>query len=295
VYLPDDNPAIFSIFFDASSRRTCYIAPERFQSSGDALFQTCTKLTPEMDIFSLGCTIAEIFLEGTALFTLSQLLRYRKNEYSPLDKLSQIKPEIREMIIEMIDLNPSKRHHTQYYLDKYNQIFIKDFKSCHDFIAIISDGDFGSSDTSFHVFMNQTTTPLVANIDARIEKMFKEFIDIMKICEIDIEDDLKYGVDSFPMFCDINGFTGRCDKIMNRGDDDLVLLFTTLVTSGIRNCLFPSSKLKALEMLMVFGIVLKDEYTLDRVIPFVVLMLSDSFDPVRMKALMVLTQLVFLG
>lgn len=31
-YLPDDNPADFSYFFDTSRRRTCYIAPERFRS-----------------------------------------------------------------------------------------------------------------------------------------------------------------------------------------------------------------------------------------------------------------------
>merc|ERR1719193_2009826 len=30
VFLPEDNPADFSYFFDSSRRRTCYIAPERF-------------------------------------------------------------------------------------------------------------------------------------------------------------------------------------------------------------------------------------------------------------------------
>lgn len=29
-YLPEDNPAAFSFFFDTSGRRTCSIAPERF-------------------------------------------------------------------------------------------------------------------------------------------------------------------------------------------------------------------------------------------------------------------------
>merc|ERR550532_2718783 len=32
-YLPEDNPADFSYFFDTSRRRTCYIAPERFVES----------------------------------------------------------------------------------------------------------------------------------------------------------------------------------------------------------------------------------------------------------------------
>ena len=31
-YLPEDNPADFSYFFDTSRRRTCYVAPERFKT-----------------------------------------------------------------------------------------------------------------------------------------------------------------------------------------------------------------------------------------------------------------------
>jgi phosphoinositide-3-kinase regulatory subunit 4 len=36
-----------------------------------------------MDVFGLGCVIAELFSEGNPPFTLSQLLRYRSGEYSP--------------------------------------------------------------------------------------------------------------------------------------------------------------------------------------------------------------------
>jgi len=41
-------------------------------------------VTDEMDVFSLGCVIAELFLEGTPLFTLSQMFKYRKAEYDPI-------------------------------------------------------------------------------------------------------------------------------------------------------------------------------------------------------------------
>lgn len=41
-------------------------------------------ITDSMDIFSLGCVIAELFLEGTPLFSLSQMLKYRKGEYDPI-------------------------------------------------------------------------------------------------------------------------------------------------------------------------------------------------------------------
>jgi hypothetical protein len=32
IFLPEDNPADFSYFFDTSRRRACYIAPERFKT-----------------------------------------------------------------------------------------------------------------------------------------------------------------------------------------------------------------------------------------------------------------------
>lgn len=37
-----------------------------------------------MDIFSLGCVIAELSLEGTPLFSLSQMFKFRKGEYDPI-------------------------------------------------------------------------------------------------------------------------------------------------------------------------------------------------------------------
>lgn len=43
-----------------------------------------------MDIFSVGCVIAELFLEGTPLFTLSQLFKYRSGEYNPDTSLEKI-------------------------------------------------------------------------------------------------------------------------------------------------------------------------------------------------------------
>lgn len=62
-FLPEDNPADYSYFFDTSRRRTCYIAPERFMktlsSENTSLFNETPysygDLKPSMDIFSAGC------------------------------------------------------------------------------------------------------------------------------------------------------------------------------------------------------------------------------------------------
>ncbi|KAK3748325.1 hypothetical protein QZH41_018306 [Actinostola sp. cb2023] len=144
-YLPEDNPADFTFFFDTSRRRTCYIAPERFLDSrqSDALLASGTsldtqsnvgpslpnmdliqrqkgELQPAMDIFSLGCVIAELFSEGTKLFDLSELLAYKKGDYDPMPSLEKIEDnQIREMVEHMISKDPSKRLIASDYLRNY--------------------------------------------------------------------------------------------------------------------------------------------------------------------------------
>ena len=103
--LPLDDPADFSFFFDTSGRRTCYIAPERFYSAEDnpearkrrerererdGEGKREAKVTEAMDCFSAGCVLAELFLEGAPLFSLSQLFEYRAGRLDVDAKLSTI-------------------------------------------------------------------------------------------------------------------------------------------------------------------------------------------------------------
>ncbi len=68
------SQADFSFFFDTGGRRRCYLAPERFYEAAAAAAADSSGLTPAMDIFSLGCVLAELFADGAALFDLSQVL-----------------------------------------------------------------------------------------------------------------------------------------------------------------------------------------------------------------------------
>lgn len=93
IYLPLDDPSDFSFFFDTSSRRTCYIAPERFYEAdsktakeksqrarmalGEEIENRDGRVTEEMDVFSCGCVLAELWTDGRAVFNLSELFAYR--------------------------------------------------------------------------------------------------------------------------------------------------------------------------------------------------------------------------
>jgi phosphoinositide-3-kinase regulatory subunit 4 len=124
--LPADNPADFTFFFDTSRRRTCYLAPERFvheaNSTGnfDTLYRIkhYTPMTPEMDIFSLGCVTAELFLDGQHIFDLSQLLDYCHKDYKPehiLKNISDKHVKVRHLYITLTIL----------LLNEYNKYFLK--------------------------------------------------------------------------------------------------------------------------------------------------------------------------
>ena len=154
VAIPDDDTATFHYFFDSMSRRRCYIAPERFYTSGrklksakasaslDVVDEDESKtppypppsmdkkgeetLTPAMDVFSLGCTFAEVLLDGECLIDLPSMLQYlslcrEKKEGEPniclsdddspaLSTLNRIKdPRIRKTISLMTQYAPGDR------------------------------------------------------------------------------------------------------------------------------------------------------------------------------------------
>ncbi|GMI92723.1 vacuolar protein sorting 15, Arabidopsis thaliana vacuolar protein sorting 15 [Hibiscus trionum] len=120
-YIPYDDPSDFSFFFDTGGRRLCYLAPERFyEHGGEMQVAQDAPLKPSMDIFAIGCVIAELFLEGQPLFELSQLLAYRRGQYDPCQSLEKI-PDIgvRKMILHMIQLEPESRLSAESYLQNY--------------------------------------------------------------------------------------------------------------------------------------------------------------------------------
>ncbi len=76
-------------------------------------------LMPSMDVFSMGCVIGHLFAENH-LFTLSQLLSYKSGTgYSPDDVINRISDEgIRNLVWDMIKVNPSQRRDSDVYLSK---------------------------------------------------------------------------------------------------------------------------------------------------------------------------------
>ena len=120
--LPGDNPADFSFFFDAGERRRCYVAPERFSDGEAADFDV--PVAAAADVFSLGCCVAELYMEGKALFDLGALLRYRAGtedrRAETLATVRQRHPEVARMVLHMTQREPAARLSAAEYLAEWS-------------------------------------------------------------------------------------------------------------------------------------------------------------------------------
>lgn len=82
----------------------------------------CGNLLPEMDIFSAGCALLELWAEGigTAPFEFSQLLAYRNGDVELMNRyLSSVEDDVlRNLLTSMLSLNPKERKSAEIYLDQ---------------------------------------------------------------------------------------------------------------------------------------------------------------------------------
>lgn len=156
VVLPANNPSDFSYFFDTSRRHCCNMAPERFleqaipSSEMDSIpasinYATAgeefNQLTPQMDLFSLGCVFAELFSDDTpnsSMFDLGQILMYKKSQYDPSGFIEEgiNDSRVRRLILNLTDLDPTKRNSATYHLDQLvPSLFPAYFHTLYDYFT----------------------------------------------------------------------------------------------------------------------------------------------------------------
>lgn len=296
VMLPDDNPADFSYFFDTSSRRTCYVAPERFFASGEAPPRKA-KMTWAMDIFSAGCVIAQMFLESE-IFSLAQLYKYRRGEYDPvITHLSVISDkDVRDMISHMIQLDPEKRYSAEQYLEfGKGKVFPTYFYNfLHQYMELITDPSSGNSPMS-------GAQKNMGEADDRIDRVFYDFDKISYFLGYQAEKrnsqalqcTSRLGLSHFPVRLNIPNHDHSVTSDLEPPEDDGTLIFLTLIVSSLRNTARASSRIRACDVLLAFSERITDEAKLDRVLPYLMTLLRpDETDLVVIAAIRTITQLL---
>lgn len=294
-YLPEDNPADFSYYFDTSGRRTCYLAPERFIVAGEQADEKA-KVNWAMDIFSAGCVIAELFLE-TPTFSLSQLYKFRKGEYDPVSThLSRIEDrEVREMVSHMIQIEPESRYSADEYLNFWRRkAFPEYFYSfLHQYMALITDPSSGRKPIT-------TEGTNLGEADERIDRVYYDFDKISYFLGYDNESkdmnpqspDILFGNSMVPVHIDIPNNQHQASSGRARGNDDGTLIFLALVVASLRNTARAVSRTRACDLLLAFAERVTDEAKLDRILPYVVSLANDRTDIVKAAAIRTMTQLV---
>lgn len=294
-YLPEDNPADFSFFFDLSGRRTCYLAPERFLAPGSQAGGEQT-VTWAMDIFSVGCVIAELFLEAP-IFSLSQLFKYRQREYDPSHAhLSKIQDEsIRELVCHMIQLDPNSRCSADDYLT-----FWKGKAFPHYFYGFLQQYMHSITDPTSGRKPVTTAAEHLGEPDDRIEQIYNDFDKIsILLAGHETSDSVKpkHAIPKpnsklFPLSIDIPNYYHQASPAPNLAVDDGNLIFLTIVVSCLRGTARATARLRGFELLLAFSGRLTDEAKLDRVVPYVANLLTDKSDQVRIAALRTMTQVL---
>ncbi|EFA10236.2 Phosphoinositide 3-kinase regulatory subunit 4-like Protein [Tribolium castaneum] len=263
-FVPEDNPADYSYFFDTSRRRTCYIAPERFSKTtnneNSALITETTcesgELTPAMDIFSTGCALLELWNELHVPFEYSQLLAYRSNKYSPEKHLNNLNnPSLKSLISSMIEIDPSKRLSAEDYLAKERGKLFPEyfFTFLQSYMLIFSATPILSPDEK------------ILRLKSDIANIFKFLGPIKHSHEDDSE---KY----------------------EKGESEGLVIIISLVTSCIRGLHDCSSKLCSLEILLELSNHANSETILDRILPYIMYLARDNSSRVKIAAINTITK-----
>lgn len=293
--LPEDNPADFSYFFDTAGRRTCYLAPERFLAAGEVP-DSKAQVTWAMDVFSTGCVIAELFLEAP-IFTLSQLYKYKRGEYDPVTaQLNRITDkDLREMIAHMIQVDPESRYSAEQCLDFWRKKVFPDYfySFLHQYMGLITDPSSGRSPIS-------GASANLGEADERIDRIYYDFDKISYFLGYENEKRAgkpaytRGGLNLLPVHLNIPNNEHQSKVANSRPADDGTLIFLALVVSSLRNTARATAKIRACDILLAFSERLTDEAKLDRVLPYLVSLLSDKVDIVKVAAIRTLTQLMAL-
>ena len=125
--------------------------------------------------------IAELFLEGSSLFTLSQLFKYKSGEYNPSTSLNKIEDKnIRELVQHMIQIDPNARLSAQDYLTQWHgKAFPHYFYSfLYKYMSSLTDKVEQKDSTFFSAlssaYPNMTSRKLT-DADEKIVRVFFDF------------------------------------------------------------------------------------------------------------------------
>lgn len=277
VFLPDDNPSEFVFYFDSSARRSCYVAPERFQGA-DRSNTNSGNLTPEMDLFSLGCVICELYADGEPTFSLSDLYRYKKGESEP--SLRGIRDaKVREMILKLILRDPTLRPLAAAVLDEYRDLVFPGYFYDHLYSAFCDLNRLDQSKLNKHILES----------DLRIERIWHDFSSYYGVHGVrerlalpgSVGNSTNSDWDSFKIIAGSPHYRlalpGTIPFVVEPGQSTQwgFLMVLEAVCLMLALCCRPINRIRACKLILACSEFLPDDVRLDRLLPFLCLVVDE--------------------
>eukprot|EP01012_Entosiphon_sulcatum_P020565 TRINITY_DN25498_c0_g1_i1.p1 TRINITY_DN25498_c0_g1~~TRINITY_DN25498_c0_g1_i1.p1 ORF type:complete len:1464 (+),score=202.85 TRINITY_DN25498_c0_g1_i1:33-4394(+) len=278
-YLRSDNPADFSFFFDAGENRHCYLAPERFDTE-KAEKGGNEPVTEKMDVFAAGCIIAQLFMDGEVLFTLSDLLGYKKGSYDPFATLDMRIPDeaVRDLLKHMLQQDESKRFSARMYLATWTPLVFSHY---------------------FEVFYTNIIGGLVGmNPDQRLHTLWSRFDDIVDLIRALPNNGPLPTTAAAPVDQDQTSepvyscTSGKSEEIVDRHVRDGVTLLSMVACANIRHAKITESRVMGLRIFDRMAEHVDDSTRLHSLLPYTVALLADPSPLVRAKAIQTIAVVV---
>ncbi|KAG7665620.1 VPS15 [[Candida] subhashii] len=285
-YIPEDNPSQFSFYFDSSARRVCYIAPERFYNSQDhptyvsnfnddgSFKLKKNTITDSMDLFSMGCVIAELYADGEPTFTLSQLFKFIKEDYKPdfsgfqdkyiveiIEKCLRINPDDRISARELLEEYKGKCFPEFFYTFLYE--FMESLNNCENFVQ--NDDNLTISDLKINYIYDS-----FESISRELKFEYK-FNDTKSSDEFSIP--LKLNLPTMP-----HNYTIKPRMFKNDSSSEASLLILNAVIALSKTLKQVNSKIKACELILVLSERINDQCKLDRSLPYLCSFLDEFIE-----------------
>uniref|UniRef100_A0A915PPG6 non-specific serine/threonine protein kinase n=1 Tax=Setaria digitata TaxID=48799 RepID=A0A915PPG6_9BILA len=278
--IPSDDPSYFTFFFDTSRRLSCYLAPERFCTSQElnlhpnlpGEFMDVSKgLTHAMDIFSLGCVLVELFTEGQCPFTYELLVKYKHASDAEAQMMiqkiqGQMPEEFRRLIGLMLHRNPAKRPKASVLVRKYSPLL---FPPVFDHFLYDYVNAFRPKYVQTSVSLEEPQTSESMDSEDAIAKL---------------SFDMSVIVEKLSSKAEING------KPYDQTTGTLLTL--ALVTSNTRTLKSLTAKFEAMKLLHKYVPLMDASIVADRILPYLVEMISDNIVQVKCEAIYSVTSLL---
>lgn len=276
ITLPENDTAQFLFYFDVSQRRVCYVAPERFSDSGP------TELTCEMDIYSAGCVIAELFMDGQPLFSLADLFKYKRGEWMPdWTSISEDKG-VQEMVSSMVSVDPKMRKSAGEYLSIYkNVLFPAYFDVLWDLLASHSSS---VGATSSNEMIKHLWTHFKSDVLQNGLKVYDDLELVSELPSAPLPVVVPLPPDQYIL--------PKHRHVSKIPDDCGALIVLSYVCSSLTATSSVEWRLKAAYLLLALAEFVPDDVKLDRCLPYLVLLLRDSQVCVRVAALPLIAHLL---